>query len=393
MTSAPQIPTINAARWRRTSGLAAACAAGFAFSANYTNHAPVVPALIAEFHFNQAMAGLLTTGIFLTHAIMQIPGGHLADRYGPTRILLAALAIVCAGNFAIGFSAAYWQLLFWKIFVGVGTGACVVSGARYITGLFSGPRLHMAQGLYGGSILLGSGFVIFAVPQFLSAFGWRAAFFSTATVATAAWFVWLLAARPLPPIPRLGGSLGGMLSNSQLWLLGFVQMASFGLAIVVGAWISALLRTSLGVTPAKAGLVGSVALLLGIATRPLGGALIPRIGARRVLRASLVLSAAGCFWLGLGADSLPAAAAAVVLLGIGCGLPYAGVFNGAAALYPERAGAAMGLVNTLGILMILAGAPLAGHLADWTGSFRSSFVALGAFTLAVLVSTLGIKKR
>ena len=184
-----------------------------------------------------------------------------------------------------------------------------------------------------------------------------------------------------------------MLSNSQLWLLGFVQMASFGLAIVVGAWISALLRTSLGVTPAKAGLVGSVALLLGIATRPLGGALIPRIGARRVLRASLVLSAAGCFWLGLGADSLPAAAAAVVLLGIGCGLPYAGVFNGAAALYPERAGAAMGLVNTLGILMILAGAPLAGHLGDWTGSFRSSFVALGAFTLAVLVSTLGIKKR
>jgi MFS family permease len=41
----------------------------------------------------------------------------------------------------------------------------------------------------------------------------------------------------------------------------------------------------------------------------------------------------------------------------------------------------MGLVNTLGILMILVGAPLAGHLADWTGNFRSSFLALGTFSL------------
>jgi len=41
----------------------------------------------------------------------------------------------------------------------------------------------------------------------------------------------------------------------------------------------------------------------------------------------------------------------------------------------------MGLVNMLGILMILIGAPLAGHLADWSGSFRSSFLALGAFSL------------
>jgi MFS family permease len=43
----------------------------------------------------------------------------------------------------------------------------------------------------------------------------------------------------------------------------------------------------------------------------------------------------------------------------------------------------MGLVNMLGILMILGGAPLVGHLADLSGSFRVSFVALGGFSLAV----------
>jgi hypothetical protein len=43
------------------------CAARFAFSANYTNHAPMVSVLRGEFGFDQPRAGLLTTAIFLTH--------------------------------------------------------------------------------------------------------------------------------------------------------------------------------------------------------------------------------------------------------------------------------------------------------------------------------------
>jgi MFS family permease len=384
----------EAPSWRQATGLAAVCAVGFAFSANYTNHAPAVATLRETFGFSNALGGLLTTGIFLTHAAMQIPGGHLADRFGAARLLAFALAVVCAGNFAIGFANAYWQLLFWKVFVGVGTGACFVGGARYITGLFRGPRLHVAQGLYGGSVLLGSGFVIFAVPRLLDAFGWRGAFFATALVATVVWLGWLLAAPRVAPAPHLRGNLKTMLANSQLWLLGIVQMASFGLAIVVGAWIVALLRQDLGVSAAQAGLVGSVVLLLGIVTRPLGGVVVARIGVRNLVRASLVLSALACLWLGSGVSSAGAAVVAVVLLGIGCGLPYAGLFNGAAALYPDRAGAAMGLVNMLGIVMILGGAPLVGLLADWTGNFRSSFYFLGGFVaLVLLVTWRGIKKE
>ena len=71
----------------------------------------------------------------------------------------------------------------------------------------------------------------------------------------------------------------------------------------------------------------------------------------------------------------------------------AGVFNRAAALYPPRAGAAMGLVNMLGIVMILTAPPLIGHMVDWSGTFQSSFLALGGFTLAVLLATVGIHKE
>jgi MFS family permease len=362
--------------------LVCVCAVGFAFSANYTNHAPLAGTLMRQFGFNQTLAGLLTTGIFFTHAAMQLPGGHLVDRMGAPRVLTFALAWVAAGNFAIAFSDSYWQLLAWKVFVGLGTGTCFVAGARYIHDAVSTPRLSLVQGLYGGSILLGSGFVIFAVPRISAWLGWRGAFLSSTALAAGAWIFWVLAAPPAPPGERARGGFRDMLRTRQLWLLGLMQMASFGLAIVVGTWITALLTNEFRTPPAKAGLAGSFVLLLGIGMRPLGGVLKRRVGIRVLLASSFLMNALGCFALASGGHSLFLAVVAVGLIGTGCGLPYAALFTRAGAMVPGRAGAAMGLINMLGIVMILVGAPLAGRLADWSGSFRSSFLALAIFSLA-----------
>jgi nitrate/nitrite transporter NarK len=372
--------------------LISVCAAGFAFSANYTNHAPMVGALRAEFGFTQAAAGLLTTGIFLTHALMMVPGGRLADRFGAARMLALALAWVAIANCAIAFAGAYWQLLLWKVAVGVGTGASFTAGARYIVSLFSGRELHLAQGLFGGSIVLGSGFVIFAVPQLLGALGWRGAFLASTAVAAVVWLVWVLAAPKVRQAAHPPGSFAGMLGRGELWLLGVVQMASFGLVIVVGAWITTLLGRGLHVGLRTAGLLGSLVLLLGIVTRPAGGWLLQRVRLAPLVRGALLLNAAACAALGWG-GGLGTTLAAVVALGIGCGLPYAGIFNRAAALFPGRAGAAMGLVNMVGIVMILLGTPATGYLADWTGDFRSSFYALGAFSAVAAGATLAIREK
>ncbi|MEP6717347.1 MAG: MFS transporter [Terriglobia bacterium] len=373
-------------------GLAAACAAGFAFSANYTNHAPMAPLLRAEFGFDNASAGLLTTAIFLTHGLLQLPGGRLADITGPSRAMVMALGWVAACNFAIAFAGAYWQLLLWKALAGIGTGVCFTAGARYIVALFAGRELHIAQGLYGGSIVLGSGFVIFAVPQLQSSFGWRGAFLCSALVASAVW-IWWMAGAPRPPQKAPPArSFSEMARSRELWLLGFIQMGSFGLVIVVGTWIITLLKTTFQMPLKTAGLVGSAVLLMGIVSRPLGGWLMRRVGMRTLIMGALLLNAAACgalawgHWFGL-------TLAAIVALGAGCGLPYASVFSRAAALFPGRAGAAMGLVNMLGILMILAGAPAVGWLADWTGQFRSSFLALGGFTLLAAAAASAIPEE
>ena len=359
------------------------CIVAFAYSANYTNHAPLAPALMREFGFNQALAGLLTTGIFATHAGMQLPGGYLVDRLGSKRVLLFALAWVALGNIGMAFAGAYWQLLLCKIFTGIGTGVCFVGGARYVHNAAAGPRLHTAQGFFGGSIQLGAGFVILAVPRLYLLAGWRATFLVSAGMALTAAIIWLAAAPDVAATVSAPGRFTEMLLAPQLWLLGFVQMATFSISLVVGSWVVVMLTKVLHVPATRAGLIGSLVLLLGIVSRPLGGALRRHVGIRPLFAGSLLMIALGCFVFVFPSISFVPALIAVVLIGVGCGLPYSAMFSRAGALFPGRTGAAMGLVNMVGIVMILAGAPLVGHLADLTGTFRASFVALGGFALLV----------
>jgi MFS family permease len=359
------------------------CIVAFAYSANYTNHAPLAPALMREFGFNRALAGFLTTGIFAAHAGMQIPGGYLVDRLGSRRVLLFALVWVALGNLGMAFAGAYWQLLFFKIFTGIGTGVCFVGGAKYIHAAAAGPRLHVAQGFFGGSIQMGAGFVILAVPRLNLVAGWRATFLVSAGMALTAAIIWLAAAPAVEATAASPGRFSEMLLAPQLWLLGMMQMATFSLSVVIGSWVVVLLTKVLNVPATKAGLIGSLVLLLGIVSRPLGGALRRHMGVRLLFAGSLLMIAVGCFVFVFPSISFGAALMAVLLIGIGCGLPYAAMFSRAGALFPGRAGAAMGLVNMVGIVMILAGAPFVGHLADLTGTFRASFVVLGGFSLLV----------
>src|SRR6202047_3484358 len=206
------------------------CIVAFAYSANYTNHAPLAPALMRQFGFNQALAGFLTTGIFATHAGMQIPGGSLVDRLGSRRVLLFALVWVALGNLGMAFAGAYWQLLACKIFTGLGTGVCFVGGARYVHNAAAGPRLHTAQGFFGGSIQLGAGFVILAVPRLYLLAGWRATFLVSAGMALPAAIIGLPAAPAVTSSSPAPGRFSEMLLAPQLWLLGFVQMATFSIS-------------------------------------------------------------------------------------------------------------------------------------------------------------------
>jgi nitrate/nitrite transporter NarK len=379
-----------AQRWK---ALGFVTALGFVFSANYTNHGPLVPILIKDLNITLAMAGALTTAIFLTHGALQIPGGALADKLGAKRVALWSLVIITVGNCLIGLSDSYYQILMLKFIIGIGTGSAFIAGARYVPTFFAGKEIQRAQGVYGGSILLGSGFVIYGVPQPLAAVGWHGVFFVTGGMAGVFAVLWHFIAPDTPShatSPRINWT--GVLANPNIWLLSWVQLGSFGVIIAAGVWVNTLLIKSIHLDPKTAGMVGSAVLLLGIISRPLGGIILGKniLSTKSLLVSASAGLALGFAWMGLS-TTVGMATLAIFFIGIMAGLPFAGIFNGARDNCPATPGVAMGFVNTWGAAGVMVLPPVIGRLVDITGTFVSGFYVLAGVALAASLGCLALK--
>ncbi len=376
---------------RRWVALVYAALLGVVFSANYTNHGPLVPTLVKEWGISLSLGGLLTTAIFTTHGLLQIPGGALADRFGAKNIGTVGLAIITLTDVWAAAAGSIGWLLAAKFFCGVGTGLAFIGGLRYVPTFFQGKEIQRAQGVYGGSVLLGSGFVIYGVPQILLAIGWRAVFLTTGGMAAALLVFWVLAAPGTPAhLDHPPVKWGEVLGSRNLWILAFAQLASFGTIVSAGVWVSLALTRNVGLAPKAAGAIGSLTLLLGIVFRPLGGMLVQRLVAPKRLIVLAAVGLAASFWLIGRATTVPAALLSVILAGLMSGLPFAPIFNYARESVPKSPGVAMGLVNTAAPVAVMAFPPIIGRLVDASGTFASSFLLLAGVTLLAGIVSLGL---
>ncbi|MFZ0050160.1 MAG: MFS transporter [Desulfobaccales bacterium] len=365
---------------------------GFIFSANYTNHGPLIPTLVKQLEITFAMAGFLTTAIFLTHGALQIPGGALADKFGAKKLISIALLIITAGNVIIGLSNSYHAILVLKFIIGIGTGICFIGGARYVTTFFLGKEIQRAQGVYGGSILLGSGFVIYGIPQLLPLVGWHNIFIITGGMAGVLLILWYLFAPDTPravTIPKIDWP--SVIGSRNIWLLSLAQLATFGEIIACGVWVNTLLIKSILLPPKVAGMIGSIVLLLGIFSRPLGGFILGHklMTTKNLLATACAGLALGFIWMGLS-STMGVAVLAIIFTGIMAGLPFAGIFNAARDNCPHCPGVAMGFVNTWGAIGVMVFPPIIGRLVDVTGTFISGFFVLGAVAFIAALGCLAL---
>jgi MFS family permease len=340
---------------------------------NVSNVGAAADPLADAYGVSLAVVGLLTTALFLTHLLSQLPAGIWSDRVGPHRVALAACAFAAAGNALLLIDDEIALGIVGRLVVGVGSGAAFVAGLDLVRAGGGGAVLH---GVFGGATMAGGGLALVIVPPLTVAAGWRATYAASLVLAVAA----AVPAALVRELERVGASPHGVLGDRRLLPLGVLQAATFGLAVVAGHWVVPLLERQ-DASTALAGALGSLVLLAGIVTRPLGGSVTRR---RQTLLAgslaavatgSLLLAAGGPVWLsGLGA----------LCLGLAAGLPFAAIFEAAQRLRPDAPGAAVALVNACGVLAVLVGTPLAGAAFGLPGNGRVAFAAIAVLALAAL---------
>ena len=88
--------------------------------------ATISPNLISEFNLSAGDLGLLGGGYFLGFAAVQIPLGYLLDNKGPKKIVSYFLLIAVLGMISFSLSENFITLLFSRILIGLGVGACLM---------------------------------------------------------------------------------------------------------------------------------------------------------------------------------------------------------------------------------------------------------------------------
>ncbi|GAB3761621.1 MFS transporter [Ramlibacter monticola] len=167
----------------------------FLISINYIDRASLsvaMPLIAKEFDIGPATQGLLLSSFFWTYAFMQIPGGMLADRYGPRAVI--AGATVGWGIFqAIAAACTGWvSLLVTRLGLGAAEAPIYPAGGK-LNGIWmtQNERGRGATLLDGGAPL-GAALGAILISGLIATFGsWRMSFV-VAGVGTviAGWFAW-----------------------------------------------------------------------------------------------------------------------------------------------------------------------------------------------------------
>ncbi|MDP9245783.1 MAG: MFS transporter [Chloroflexota bacterium] len=337
-------------------------------------------------------AGFLPTALFISAVTTMLATASLADRIGAKPMNVLGVGFSLASNLLFAAGPTYETLLVAKAVGGIGSGLAFLGGVRYIAGLYPGARSHFGQGVYGAGYPLGSALGLQLMPPLALVFGgWRGAFVASSTLLAA---VLVLYAWRAPIVPRaaLPGTIRDALRNGNSWWCFVQHAAGFGLALAAGSWISVYILREFDTSLVVAGALGAFILIAGLFMRPLGGWLVARRHATTValMRGSQVLNLVGLALLAIPGRPLAVALVGGIAVGVGVSLPYAAVFNTAAASLPRAPGAAQSLTATGGTFGAVVGAPIMGVAIERFG-FSAAWTVIAIVPLAALVGTFFIR--
>lgn len=385
---------------RRSSGherhrraLAACVGAYFGIRVCQVVVGPVVPGLIATFDVSRGTVGLALSGMWVVYALVQLPGGALADRVGERRVVGGALTLSALAG--LGMAAAPGFAAFAAAVAVVGAGA----GVYYNPATTLLDRTATDVGRAIGVHRVGGQAAGVAAPLGAAAlsgrYGWRVTLLAaalTVVVAAGAFAVGTRPTAPRRPTASLRelvapGDVAALLARPHVRTTTVVMaMVEFaGLAAV--AFVPTLLVEHHGLGVAAANLLFALFAGVAAAAQPFAGWLSDRHGRDRTV---VALAAAGVLgYAGLAAGGpLALAVPATVLAGASVSVTPAVQSRLLDGLGDDERGTGFGAFRTVYLLVGATGTAVVGAVADvagWTAAFgvlAGLFVAVLAVTLA-----------
>ncbi|PLZ04324.1 hypothetical protein CY652_01225 [Burkholderia sp. WAC0059] len=120
--------------------------------------------------------GFVLAAFTAGYALAQIPGGHLADRFGAKRLLVVSPILWSVFTGMTGFVSTFALLIVARVLFGTAEGLSIAPGFKSIGDYFPPHERSTANGVYLSSLALGPAFVAPVAVWLLVDTGWQGMF-------------------------------------------------------------------------------------------------------------------------------------------------------------------------------------------------------------------------
>jgi ACS family glucarate transporter-like MFS transporter len=361
-----------------------------------------------EYRLSNVQLGWIFSAFVLGYALFQAPGGRLADRFGPRRILLFAAiwwAVFTSLTALVPSTIAHALAVLLMVRFALGLGEAVVYPAsnRLVASWIPSQERGIANGLIFAGVGAGAGVTPPLIAYILSHYGWRWSFWISAAIGLIAGGVWYAISRDRPEqhpwmtaeenahiqagLPRTGAGAksqgaitwGSILTSREVLAMSASYFAYGYAAYIFFTWFFIYLSRVRGLNLKASALYGMLPFLAMATCSPLGGWISDRLTTRygkRIGRCGIAVVGIGlsAIFIALGTQAKDAQLASVILAG-GAGALYlsqSSFWSVTADLGGNSAGMVSGFMNMIGQLGGVVTASLTPVLADrfgWTASF------------------------
>lgn len=355
------------------------------------------PTMMKALHLDAAQFGFLLAAFALGYALMQLPGGFLADRFGTKALLVVAPVLFSIFTGMTGLATSMAVLIAARFCFGLAEGSCNAAVYKAVADNFSHKDAAKAHAVWLSALAIGPAVVAPVVTSLLMHGDWRNVFyvFAIPGVIVALLIFFIIPGKAIEAKERATHDQASRAEQWRLfagrkstWLLFFGYMTfSVGYWGFLG-WIPSYLANQRHIDLKALGVAASVPYLFGF----LGIVVFGWLGSGMLHRRRPTLVAVGYVCTGLAlylaytAENIVACViglSAAAFLLYGCLSPYAGLV---AQLAPQGArGVFAGVINTGGQIGGLL-APLGvGYLVKASGSYNNGFL----FMISALVIGAG----
>ena len=159
--------------------------------------------IAAEYHLSNVQLGWIFSAFLVGYALFQTPGGWLADRLGPRRVLTAGVlwwGIFTALTALVSTKIAFAVLLFAAVRFLLGAGEAIIYPAsnQFVSRWIPSAERGIANGLIFAGVGVGAGATPILITHVMVRYGWRWSFWMSAVIGLMAGTVWYFVARDTP---------------------------------------------------------------------------------------------------------------------------------------------------------------------------------------------------